>query len=82
MTNIIFLLFFIVGDLCEYEGSSNPDAFDNFEDFKASLTLVCPDSSSPGTLTWFVELDTPDVVYYQVHCKLFFLFFHLLLLLS
>lgn len=57
----------VEGPLCEYQGDSNPNDFENFDDYKATLTKGCFSASSePGTLVWQVAEDTPDLVYYQV----------------
>ncbi|XP_071827067.1 protein Skeletor, isoforms B/C-like [Apostichopus japonicus] len=61
------------GPLCEYQGDSNPNDFENFDDYKATLTKECFSASSePGTLVWQVAEDTPDLVYYQCYQHRFF----------
>lgn len=62
----------VVGNLCEYKTSADPDDFKSFKDFKETLTLECLDGEVPGTLTWYVAEDTPDLVYYQCYQHRYF----------
>ncbi|XP_039308067.1 protein Skeletor, isoforms B/C isoform X2 [Solenopsis invicta] len=54
------------GRYCEWVRTKldNPDNYETFESFFETLELKC-DKGEPAKLTWTVEEDTPDLVYYQ-----------------
>ncbi|XP_077513967.1 protein Skeletor, isoforms B/C-like [Amblyomma americanum] len=54
------------GRYCEWTHKTvdKSDESSTWEDFKQSLNLQC-DVGQPGTFTWTLDKDTPDVVYYQ-----------------
>ncbi|XP_014219944.1 protein Skeletor, isoforms B/C [Copidosoma floridanum] len=57
-----------VGRYCEY-GHKRTDQSaktETFEEFFATLKLDC-EEGEPGKLVWYVEEDTPDLVYYQCY---------------
>lgn len=62
------------GTLCEYKGDADPLEHESFEDYFKTLdrTSMCPNDATPEVLEWFVENDTPDLVYYQCYQHKFF----------
>ncbi|XP_054758503.2 protein Skeletor, isoforms B/C-like [Lytechinus pictus] len=55
----------VEGPLCQYMSDTNPDSYNTFDEFKATLEKNCL-SGDPGVLEWTVPIDAPDLLYY--HC--------------
>lgn len=58
-----------VGRLCLWSqdnAEDDPDKFEQFPDYRQTLTLKCASDGSAGTFTWTPDANTPDIVYYQV----------------
>ena len=65
-----------MGRYCEWKPEDGADLtgqWDSFDEFFSNLVLECDPEGSAGILEWTPDVDTPDLVYYQVH------FFHLIL---
>uniref|UniRef100_A0A1B0CEY4 Protein to be involved in spindle matrix formation n=1 Tax=Lutzomyia longipalpis TaxID=7200 RepID=A0A1B0CEY4_LUTLO len=57
-----------VGRYCEWKHKTVDKSAESesFEDYMKTLRLECEDGK-PGYLNWTVEMDTPDLVYYQCY---------------
>lgn len=67
---LIILYSYVVtaGRYCEWEHLTidRSAEFEEFDDFKKTLRLVCEDGE-PAILNWTVPIEAPDTLYYQVN---------------
>jgi len=64
---------FLAGRFCEHfetatSGEVDLDCNSSLQDYLDTLNVACQgDESEAAILTWTPDIDTPDVVYYQVN---------------